>query len=56
MIAVLGKRRAQDGVGISCVKLEQGGLMTKAIDKKQLKRYIDDSIRKEVPLSFHPGL
>lgn len=55
MITVLGKRRRQHGVGISNIQLEQGD-WRKPVDKKQLKRYINDSIRAERPLSIRPGM
>ncbi|KAG8156959.1 hypothetical protein KVR01_013181 [Diaporthe batatas] len=44
VITALGKRRRQ-GMGTSDVQIEQGG-SSKAVDKKQLKRHINDSIRK----------
>ncbi|KAG6365698.1 hypothetical protein INS49_007309 [Diaporthe citri] len=55
VITVLGNRRRQHGIGTSNVQLEQGG-WRKPVDKKQLKRYINDSIRAEKPLSIRPGL
>lgn len=55
VITVLGKRRRQHGIGTSNVQLEQGDWL-KPVDKKQLKRYINDSIRTERPLSVRPGL
>ncbi|KAI7781227.1 hypothetical protein LA080_014886 [Diaporthe eres] len=55
VITVLGKRRRQHGVGISNIQLEQGD-WRKPVDKKQLKRYINDSIRAERPLSIRPGM
>lgn len=55
VITVLGKRRRQHGIGTSNVQLEQGD-WRKPVDKKQIKRYINDSIRAERPLSIRPGM
>lgn len=55
VITVVGKRRRQHGIGTSNVQLAQGDRL-KPVDKKQLKRYINDSIRTERPLSIQPGL
>ncbi|KAJ0107676.1 hypothetical protein J7T55_010282 [Diaporthe amygdali] len=55
VITALGKRRRQHGVGTSNVQLEQGN-WPKSVDKKQLKRHINDSIRKEKPVSLRPGI
>ncbi|KAK2605589.1 hypothetical protein N8I77_008415 [Diaporthe amygdali] len=55
VITALGKRRRQHGIGTSNVQLEQGDWL-KPVDKKQLKRHINDSIRKEKPVSLRPGI
>ncbi|KAI4861148.1 hypothetical protein F4820DRAFT_461178 [Hypoxylon rubiginosum] len=55
VISALGKRRLREGVSTSDATLNQGGF-EKAVDKKQLKRYIDESIRKSEPLTWSPGL
>lgn len=55
VITALGKRRRQHDIGTSNVQLEQGGWL-KPVDKKQLKRYINDSIRTERPVFIQPGL
>ncbi|KAI1469401.1 uncharacterized protein F4812DRAFT_470365 [Daldinia caldariorum] len=53
-ISVLGKRLRQDGISTSDVTISQGG-SSKNVDKKQLKRYINDTIRRSDPLILHPG-
>ncbi|KAI1371945.1 hypothetical protein F4677DRAFT_449947 [Hypoxylon crocopeplum] len=55
VITALGKRRLQAGVSTSSVILNQGG-SKKDVDKKQLKRYINQSIRESEPLILNPGL
>ncbi|KAI1412722.1 hypothetical protein F5Y13DRAFT_199610 [Hypoxylon sp. FL1857] len=55
VINALGKRRLQEGTSTSNAILEQGGF-EKTVDKKQLKRYINQSIRKSAPLTLTPGL
>jgi hypothetical protein len=56
VISALGKRkRRQLEIGSSNVQLVQGDWL-KPVDKKQLKRYINDSIRTERSLSIRPGL
>lgn len=56
VISALGKRkRRQLDIGSSNVQLVQGDWL-KPVDKKQLKRYINDSIRTERPLNVRPGL
>ncbi|KAJ4420993.1 hypothetical protein N0V82_004035 [Gnomoniopsis sp. IMI 355080] len=59
VITACGKKRAQHEFGTSNVKLQQGldgDRVTKSIDKKQLKRYINDSIRKASTVFIRPGL
>lgn len=55
VITALGKRGRQHGMGTSNVNIEQGGLV-KPVDKKQLKRHLNDSIRREIPSSLRPGM
>ncbi|KAL7619752.1 hypothetical protein AAE478_010294 [Parahypoxylon ruwenzoriense] len=55
IINAVGKRRQRDGVSTSNVTVLQGGV-EKAVDKKQIKRYINDSIRHAVPLVSRPGM
>ncbi|XXH01228.1 hypothetical protein Hte_007582 [Hypoxylon texense] len=55
VISALGKRRLREGASTSDATLDQGGF-EKAVDKKQLKRYINESIRNIEPLAWNPGL
>ncbi|KAI0880457.1 uncharacterized protein GGS22DRAFT_197525 [Annulohypoxylon maeteangense] len=55
VISSLGKRRRQDVRSITDVTIDQGGIR-KAIDGKQLKRHINQSIRHSEPLTWTPGL
>lgn len=55
MITVLGKRSRQYDVETSDVQLEQVDLL-KPVGKKQLIRYIIDSIRTQRSLYIRPGM
>lgn len=56
VISALGKRkRRQLDIGPSNIQLVQGDWL-KPVDKKQLKRYINDSIHTARPLYVRPGL
>lgn len=55
IISALGKRRLQEGASTSDATLDQGGF-EKAVDKKQLKRYINQSIRQNESLTWSTGL
>ncbi|KAI5460096.1 hypothetical protein BGZ63DRAFT_490428 [Mariannaea sp. PMI_226] len=56
VITALGKRRLRDGVSTSDAAIVQGGVQ-KAVDKKQLKRHIQDNIRHDVTAArLRPGL
>ncbi|OTB02444.1 hypothetical protein M426DRAFT_13590 [Hypoxylon sp. CI-4A] len=54
VISALGKRRSREGVSTSDVTLDQGNFK-KAVDKKQLKRHINDSIRRSASFTWRPG-
>ncbi|KAI1385355.1 uncharacterized protein F4822DRAFT_342116 [Hypoxylon trugodes] len=55
VITTLGKRRREDGASTSNVTINQGGYQ-KEVDKKQLKRYINQSTRQSQLLTWSPGL
>ncbi|KAI1771537.1 hypothetical protein F4818DRAFT_449915 [Hypoxylon cercidicola] len=55
VISALGKRRLREGVSTSDATIDQGGI-EKAVDKKQLKRYINQSIRESESMTWNPGL
>ncbi|KAI0836847.1 hypothetical protein F5Y06DRAFT_304950 [Hypoxylon sp. FL0890] len=55
VISALGKRRLKDGASTSDAVLDQGGF-EKAVDKTQLKRHINQTIRQSGPLTWTPGL
>ncbi|OTA83201.1 hypothetical protein M434DRAFT_400719 [Hypoxylon sp. CO27-5] len=55
IISALGKRRLHKGTSTSDATLDQGDFR-KAVDKKQLKRHIDQSIRQSAPLTLTPGV
>ncbi|KAI0106361.1 hypothetical protein F4776DRAFT_675448 [Hypoxylon sp. NC0597] len=54
VISALGKRRLREGTSTSNAVLDQGDF-GKAVDKKQLKRHISQSIRQSAPLNLTPG-
>ncbi|KAI1659367.1 hypothetical protein F4813DRAFT_352708 [Daldinia decipiens] len=57
IISALGKRIRKDGVSSSNVTINQGqGDFAKSVDKKQLKRYINQDIRQSEPLTLNPGI
>ncbi|KAI0848813.1 hypothetical protein F5Y00DRAFT_270010 [Daldinia vernicosa] len=55
VITALGKRLRQDGISTSNAIINQGD-SAKSVDKKQLKRYINQSIREDEPATLHPGI
>ncbi|KAI1207805.1 uncharacterized protein F4807DRAFT_167323 [Annulohypoxylon truncatum] len=55
VITALGKRRLQDGTSTSDALINQGDFQ-KSVDKKQLKRYINQSIRENEQITWTPGL
>ncbi|KAI2616885.1 hypothetical protein GGR54DRAFT_641478 [Hypoxylon sp. NC1633] len=55
IIDALGKRRRQEGISTSDAILDQGDFK-KVLDKKQLKRHIDQDIRQYESLTITPGL
>ncbi|KAI1646935.1 uncharacterized protein F4817DRAFT_338875 [Daldinia loculata] len=55
VIGVLGKRIRQDGISTSDAIINRGDC-AKSVDKKQLKRYINQSIRQDEPVTLHTGI
>ncbi|OTA65967.1 hypothetical protein K449DRAFT_458006 [Hypoxylon sp. EC38] len=55
IISALGKRRLHKGTSTSDATLDQGDFR-KAVDKKQLKRHINQSIRQSAPPTLTPGV
>ncbi|KAK6225740.1 hypothetical protein QIS74_01787 [Colletotrichum tabaci] len=53
IVAVVGKR-SRPGASTSTVTIHQGGMM-KEVDKKQLKRFLNDKIRHQLVETLSPG-